>query len=226
LEQADIPVVVAFVSNLSANPPVGLPVTGQIGNITGGFAPFYTTSAARLPSVSLPVPRFVPGTAALGFVEVNKCACNLLFPYVTVQSGYDTGIAVANTSLDPGAAFGFGATPQQGTITFFYFGSSTNVGGAPPTSQTSLIVPAGQVLTYDLFSGSGQIGNGANGLDNRANGFQGYVISQSQFQWCHGYAFISNLGNPTGGISEGYLGIQIDLGGLNRTNQASENKAH
>ena len=32
LEQVDVPVVVSYVSNLSANPPVGLPVTGRSGD--------------------------------------------------------------------------------------------------------------------------------------------------------------------------------------------------
>ena len=227
LEQVDIPVVVAFVSNLSANPPIGLPATGTISQVAGGFAPFYTTSAAGLPSGTLPIPRFVPGNAPLNLFEVNKCACDLLFPFVTSTGGFDTGIAIANTSLDPGATFGFGATPQQGAVTFFYFGTGAS-GAAPPASQTSGVVPAGQILTYVVSSGGGAIGTGANGLDNRGAGFQGYIITQAAFQWCHAYAFIGALGQgpATAGVSEGYLGLILDLGGLHRTGQASENLIH
>jgi hypothetical protein len=227
LEQVDIPVVVAFVSNLSANPPIGLPATGTIAQVAGGFAPFYTTSAAGLPSGSLPIPRFTPGNAPLNLFEVNKCACDLLFPFVTSTGGFDTGIAIANTSLDPGATFGFGATPQQGAVTFFYFGTGAG-GAAPPASQTSGIVPAGQILTYVVSSGGGSIGTSANGLDNRGAGFQGYIIAQAAFQWCHAYAFIGALGQGPGtpGVSEGYLGLILDLGGLHRTGQASENLVH
>jgi len=229
LEQVDVPVVVAYSANLSANPPVGLPVTGTIAQVTGGFAPFYTSSSAALPATtsSFPIPRFVPGNTPANLFEINKCACDLLFPFVSSQGGFDTGIAIANTSLDPGATFGFGATPQQGTVTFFYFGVGAN-GAAPPGSQTSANVPAGQVLTYVLSSGGGSIGTGANGLDPRGAGFQGYVIAQAQFQYCHAYAFVSALGGgPTSpGVSEGYLGLILDLGGLNRTPQASENLVH
>jgi len=230
LEQVDIPVVVAFASNLSANPPGGLPVTGTFAQVVGGFAPFYTSAAAGLPQTTsaFPIPRFVPGNAPANLFEIQKCACDLLFPFVVSAGGFDTGIAIANTSLDPGSTFGFFATPQQGAITFFYFGIGTN-GTAPPASQTSGIVPAGQVLTYVLSSGGGAIGNNANGMDNRASGFQGYVIAQAQFQYCHAYAFVSALNaGPTGqGVSEGYLGLILDNPGLNfRTLQAAESLVH
>jgi hypothetical protein len=227
IETTTVPVVVAFASNLSANPPIGLPVPNQVEQVAASFAPFYSSSAARQPSFTLPVPRFVPSNAPLNIIEAVKCACDILFPFVSAQSGFDTGIAVANTSLDPGAAFGFGATPQQGTVTFFYFGVGNN-GGAAPASQTSAVVPAGQVLTYVLSSGGGAVGTGASGLDNRGNGFQGYIIAQSGFQYCHGFAFISPLGGGpvSNGISEGYLGIILDLAGLNRTAQLAEIRAN
>jgi hypothetical protein len=227
IETTTVPVVVAYASNLSANPPIGLPVPAQIEQVAASFAPFYSSASARQPSATLPVPRFIPSNAPLNIIEVVKCACDILFPYVASVAGFDTGIAIANASQDPGAAFGFGATPQQGTVTFFYYGTGAN-GAAPPAPQTSAVVPAGQVLTYVLSSGGGSIGNNANGLDNRANGFSGYLIAQAGFQWCHGFAFISSLGaGPTSpGVSEGYLGIILDLAGLNRTAQLAEIRAH
>jgi len=230
VETAQVPVVVAYASNLSSNPPIGLPVPGTATQVAGGFAPFYTSAAARQPSNSLPVPRFIPGATPLNLFEVVKCACDLLFPFTVSNSGFDTGIAIANTSLDPGANFGFGATPQQGTVTFFYFG--TGLGGqVAPSSQTSGVVPAGQVLTYVLSSGGGSIGTtGANGLDGRAGTgqFEGYIIAQAGFQYCHGFAFISPLGGGplSPGISEGYLALELDKGGLGRTAQTSENLVH
>ena len=229
LEQVDIPVVVAYVSNLSANPPLGLPVPNQVSQVTGGFAPFYTSASAALPASTsaFPIPRFLPGNAPLNLFEIVKCSCNTLFPFVASTGGFDTGIAIANTSLDPGATFGFGATPQQGVVQFFYFGVGNN-GAAPPASQSSGVVPAGQVLTYVLSSGGGAIGTSANGLDNRAAGFEGYIIAQSGFQFCHSFAFISALGaGPTStGISEGYLGLILDQTVLHRTGQAAEALLH
>jgi len=233
LEQVDIPVVVAYVSNLAGSPG-GLPLVNTTAQVTGGFAPFYTSATAALPQAtsSFPIPRFLPGNAPLNLFQIIKCACDLLFPFVASTGGFDTGIAIANTSSDPGAGiglFGFspGATPQQGSVQFWYYGVGNN-GASPPASQSSGSVPSGQVLTYVLSSGGGAIGTSANGLDNRAAGFEGYIIAQAGFQYCHAFAFISALGSgPTSaGISEGYLALVLDSGGLVRTTQASENLAH
>jgi len=225
-------VLVAYASNLSANPPLGLPVPNQITTAAGGFAPFYGASngaAARQPSSTLPVPRFIPGQTPVNLFEISKCACNLLFPFVASLGGFDTGIAIANTSADPGATYGFNSTgQQQGTVTFFYYGTGAN-GAAAPASQVSGVVPAGQILTYVLSTGGGAIGTGPNGMNNTAAGFEGYMIVQTGFQYCHGFAFISALGaGPTSpGVSEGYLGIVLDKSPvLPRTLQAAENDAH
>jgi hypothetical protein len=227
LEYADVPVVVAFVSNLSQN----LPQVGVTAQAAIGFAPFFSSQAAGQPQTGATsgvgsVPRFVTGQGPQNLFLISKCACNILYPYVVSTAGFDTGIALANTSLDPGPTFGFGATPQSGTVTFFYFGLGANNTAPPAAQTTNKVVPAGQVLTYVASSGNADFG-----LDNRAAGFVGYVITQAQFQWCHAFAFIGALGAGAvtpgvGTISEGYLGLQIDLGGLNRTSQASEMKSH
>ena len=232
LEKMYIPVVVVYTPNLNQN----LPAPGVTATVGGSFAPFNLTGSAgwRQPSSTLPVPRFVPGTTPASLFAVNKCACNLLFPWAPSVAGYDTGIALANTSLDPGATYGFKASPQQGTVQLWYYGTGAN-GGAPPSTQCTnsttagacpgnLVVPAGSVLTYVLSSGSSTWG-----LDNRAAGFAGYVIAQAQFQYCHGFAFITALGaGPlSAAVSEGYLGIVLDPGGLPRTSQAlGENDGH
>jgi len=226
LELADVPCVVAFQSNVNQN----LPTPGVTTQVTGGFAPFYTSTAAGQPEPNntfggpTHIPRFIPGTGPKDLFLINKCACNLLFPYVVSAAGFDTGIAIANTSADPGNTNGEGffGVPQPGTVTFWYYGVMAN-GGAVPGKQVSKSVPAGQVLTYVASSGSTDWG-----LDGRAAGLIGYVITQAQFQYCHAFAYISALGaGPlTPGTSEGYLGILLDASSLNRTNQIGENKAH
>jgi hypothetical protein len=218
LEYVDVPFVVAYTAQLSANAPIGLPQPNVIATYATGFAPFYSTSAATLASASLPVPRFVFTGSATNLFEVVKCACNLLFPYVTQAPGYDTGIAIANTTADP-----YGTTPQNGGVQMWYYGTLTNGGAAPGTQCTNTaspgtcpgttVVPPGQVLTYTLYNGSAQWG-----LDNRGAGFTGYMIAQTQFQYCHAFAFIGGLGggpavnSSTNGLSEGYLALILDAG--------------
>ena len=55
-------------------------------------------------------------------------------------------------------------------------------------------------------------------------GFQGYVIAVNQFQYCHGFAFISDAAATM--LAEGYLAIQLDLVTLDRTGVVGENKGH
>lgn len=222
LEYADVPFVVSYAANLNANAPIGLPQPSVIATYATGFAPFYSTSAATLASGSLPVPRFVFTGAATNLFGVVKCSCNLLFPYVTQAPGYDTGIAIANTTADP-----YGTTNQFGAVEMWYYGTLTNGGAAPGAQCTNVASPgtcpgtttvaAGQVLTYTLYNGSAQWG-----LDNRGAGFTGYMIAQAQFQYCHAFAFIGGLGggpavnSSTNGLSEGYLALVLDPNTLGR----------
>jgi hypothetical protein len=231
IESAAVPVVVAYNATLSSNAPTpNLTTTG-----TGSFAPFYTTAAAGLASGTLPIPRFTPSLSSAGnLFTVVKCACDMLFPFVASGGGFDTGIAIANTSLDPGPAGSFtpGASPQSGSVTFWYYGQGTNAPqpAAPPSQTTSGVIPPGGSLLYVLSSGGGGItsnGGGtvtSSGLDGRAANFTGYIIAQAQFQYCHAFAFIGALGaGPASpGISEGYLALILDTGGINRSVSLSE----
>ena len=60
---------------------------------------------------------------------ISPCSCNLLFPFVTNIAGFDTGVAIANTSADP-----FGTSPQTGTVTLNYYGTTSGGGAAPPAA--------------------------------------------------------------------------------------------
>jgi hypothetical protein len=228
LEYVDVPFVVSYATNLSANAPIGLPQPNVVATASIGYAPFYSTSAATQASGTLPIPRFVFNGAASNLFGIVKCSCNILFPYVTQAPGYDTGIAIANTTMDP-----YGTTNQFGAVQFWYYGGLSNGGAAPGTQCTNtaspgtcpgtFTVPAGQVLTYTLYNGSAQWG-----LDNRGAGFTGYMIAQAQFQYCHAFAFIGGLGggpavnSSTNGLSEGYLGLILDAGTFVRGSSQGE----
>ena len=205
VEQATVPVAVAYV----ANPGNNLPATGMTATATMSFAPLSTVTTA---DSAAPIPRFAPSGPARNAFLVNTCSCNILFPFVTNQAGFDTGIAIANTTQDP-----YGTTPQQGTVTLNYYGGTTGGGAAPAAQTTNAPVPAGSELVFTLSNG-GNLGITA------TPGFQGYIIAQAQFQYCHAFAFISDLGSQK--LAEGYLGIVLDSDGLPRTKQIGENKAH
>jgi hypothetical protein len=204
-ERLTVPIAIAFAANAGNN----LPQPGVQSTISTGFAPLSNVGTA---SDTAPIPRFAPGQTPLNDFVINKCSCNILFPFVTNQQGFDTGVAIANTSVDP-----FGTTPQAGLVTLNYYS-----GGTPPPAQTTnATVPGGQQLLFTL-SGGGNFGIAA------TPGFQGYIIATAQFQYCHAFAYVSAQGAlPTAaGASEGYLGIVLDIGGLNRTKQTGEVQAH
>jgi hypothetical protein len=159
-----------------------------------------TASVSFSPIGSTAIPNFAitGSTTTLTGPTFNLCTTSLLFPFVTNQVGFDTGIAIANTSTDP---FGTkGATAQAGTCTLNFYGA-----GAPsPSNVVSPNVPSGTVYTTVL-----------SGI---AAGFQGYMIAQCGFQFAHGFAFITDGVGSTGGLSQGYLaGVIPDVNQLARS---------
>ena len=175
---------------LTVNVPIiyttSLPAIGA-GTVAGSYAP---TSTVITP-IATPVPRFTDTGAATAAFEILPCETRLLFPFVTSIEGWDTGIAISNTSKDP-----FGTDPQQGTCTLYFYGVPSD------SNQTTTVdIPAGQQLLMTLNGG-----NGAQGL-SPVPGFTGYVIARCNFQYAHGYAFISDLGANK--FAQGYIALVI-----------------
>jgi hypothetical protein len=191
-------IVVAYASNTTSNLP-GLTITGTgttPATAGGGFAP---TSTVTVASATAPIPRFVDTSVQNTLFNIGACVTNLLFPFVSNQGGFDTGMALVNTSLDnAGSKLPFNTATQHGTCTTYYFGIMSG-GGALPAPQTTADIPAGQHVAFSLSSGPAQ-------------GFQGYVIARCNFQYAHGYAFISNFGISNGNSSnfaQGYIALVI-----------------
>jgi hypothetical protein len=209
-EYMDVPVIVQYAVQLNMAPPLGLPQPNVQATYTGGFAPFETALTAQTLSAD-PIPRFYYQNQGGNLFIIERCTCNLLWPFVTQQYGYDTGIAIANTSSDPFSGIWPGAAqPQAGSVTFNYYGCVGASCSPPPAAQTtsaSTPIASGTVMVYTLSQG-----NTAIGLDNRGANFTGYLITTAQFEYCHGFAFISalNAGPTSAGISEGYLALVLD----------------
>jgi len=183
--RADIPVWLAWKANTASN----LPAPGT-STVNGSFAPISTVTTA---SAIAPVPRFADTSSALTSFTIAICRTNLLFPFVSNQGGFDTGMVIANTSKDI-----FGTPNQSGTCMLNYYGDTN--GGAAPPAQTSGAVPAGDYLAFTL-SGGGKFGVTA------TPGFQGYIIASCGFQYAHGFAFISDAGASR--LSHGYLALVL-----------------
>jgi hypothetical protein len=202
-ETIEFGIGVAYTANTANNLP-GLGST----TVAGSFAPLSTVAVA---SSSAATPRFANVTNPTVVFTINSCTTNLLFPFLTNQSGFDSGIAISNTSSDM-----LGTSLQTGACKLNYYGDSAG-GGAAPAAQTSSNVPAGRQLLAVLSSG-GNYGIAA------TPGFQGYMIAQCAFQYAHGFAFISDVGANR--VSEAYLALVLDSGLSSRTLFSSEVLGH
>jgi hypothetical protein len=144
--------------------------------------PAFTAAAGAIASSSLPIPRFIDTSTATNVVAVTICRTNLLFPFVTNQSGFDTGLAISNTSTDP-----FGTAAQQGPCTLNFYGANA------PAAVTTASIASGTTYT--------------NLASLAAPNFQGYMIAVCNFQYAHGFAFVSDLGARN--LAMGYLALII-----------------
>jgi len=155
--------------------------------VPAGTTSGITATVALSPIGSTVIPNFTANSATtLTATTYTLCSTTLLFPFVTNQLGFDTGIAIANTSTDPLGSTN-GATPQAGTCTLNYYGS-----GAPSPANTV----TANIPTATVWAGA---------LSGIAAGFQGYMIAQCNFQYAHGFAFITDGVGASGGLSQGYL---------------------
>jgi hypothetical protein len=144
------------------------------------------------------VPRYAqtlqPATA-LTVVSIVPATTNLLVPFAVAGPGFDTGIAISNTTADPFGATTGGATPGNGTITYTFFpngGTSfsftTGAAGTPTGNGglTSGVLNAGNtysVLVSELLKAAG-----------KGPAFSGYLFVTTNFTNAHGVAFaVSNF---------------------------------
>jgi len=168
------------------------PSTPNVGTILASAT--YAPTSAELPALNaLPgIPKFADTSVLTPFITISACQTDLLFTFMTNQAGFDTGFEIANTSTDP-----FGTSAQNGTCTLNWYGTG-------PAAGTATTTPS-------IASGNYYV----NLVSTAAAGFQGYMIAVCNFQYGHGFAFISDgYGQPGRGLSQGYLASVIPTPGL------------
>lgn len=167
----------------------------------GNYAPIATTGGNGFPFI----PSFVLSTpeAPLPISSITNCATNLLYPFVSSVTGFNTGVAVANTSKDP-----FGTINETGICRVFFYGTTAGGGIGDQVQPFTKSVPSGQVATFNLLYGGPDYG-----IQPVAS-FQGYIIISCNFRWAHGFAFISDPSNVL--TAHGYLALVLDPNGFRR----------
>jgi len=173
--------------NYSAAPATNSPAPGTI-TVTLSFAPTpsggaFTSTTGAAASSSLTLPRFSDSLdITKNLASINLCTTALLFPYVINVNGFDTGIAIANTTTDI-----FGTTAQAGACSFYFYGT------AAPTVNPFVSPTVATGTDY------------ANLASTMAPGFDGYMIANCNFQYAHGFAFVSDVGARN--LAMGYLAL-------------------
>jgi len=168
------------------------PSTPNVGTIlvSATYAP--TSAEVTAANTTAGIPRFADTSVLTPIATIAACQTDLLFTFLTNQAGFDTGFEIANTSTDP-----FGTAAQNGTCTLNWYGT----GPAAGTATTTPSIASGGYYT--------------NLVSSAAAGFQGYMIAVCNFQYGHGFAFISDgYGQPGRGLSQGYLASIIPTPGI------------
>jgi hypothetical protein len=181
VEEADIPITVAYV----ANPGTNSPAIGPVATAGVSCAPTTTPPDTLAELAAVPVPRFVDTGLQVARFSINACATHLLFPFVANTAGYDTGIAIANTSMDP-----YMTSTQTGLCTITPFGTPTSTAFKTPAA-----VAAGTLYT--------------NLVSIMFPGFEGYLIADCAFQYAHGFAFLLGNGTSPNAVAQGYIALII-----------------
>jgi hypothetical protein len=192
LESIGISVSPSAAANFSIN-PAG-PITAVV------------TPAPQVPlSTTSDVPDFTTATpAALNLTTWSLCQTTLLFPFVSTN-GVETGIALSNTSVDPGKIGGGSATLNQGSCALNFYGT---LAATPGTATTVLGVqapnPTGGATPYTQPGGTtNAFAIGGSGLVPA--GFNGYLIAQCNYLYGHGFAYIAYQLGTTTGSTMGYV---------------------
>ena len=207
------------------SPPIPAGASSVVTTVNMSYAPVPPTGSSAstiaswaTASSSLTIPRFADTSTALTAYQIIICETTLLFPFVTNIDGFDTGLAISNTTSDP-----FGTKQQVGVCNLFAYGaigqptsSPTTLAGAACTSSSTatglFCMPGTGTTGYNILPGT----TSATLASAVAPGFEGYIIAVCNFQLAHGFAFVSDVGARN--LAMGYLALVVPTGTGNRNN--------
>jgi len=205
-------------SSATAANPYGLPITvlplnAPANNVALSFAPEPSSGAFSTSNATqgqIPTPRFaVINTYQGPWTTIQLCQTTLLYPFVTGASGFDTGIAIANTSMDI-----FNTVTQTGSCTLYPFGVTVTSSGSTPftTPVKGCDMIANPLAGTNCFPvvNAGTVQSVL--ASATLTGFQGYVIALCNFQYAHGYAAVTDLGIRN--LWASYLALELSPVGV------------
>lgn len=176
----------------------------------GETQPRATVSASLAPrsnvlvaSHELSGPRFAPPPpAGRAVIDLAPCGTTLLFPFVTNQAGFTTGMVITHGSR---LALTGEIEGQAGSCDLHYYGADSE-GSTILLVQHSTVIGPGEQLAFTLSEGD-PVRN-ILGLEQ----FQGYVMAVCAYPNARGYAFIADGFGGIADLAMGYLAPEIEFG--------------
>jgi hypothetical protein len=129
-----------------------------------------------------------PAAGGIPVILFPPSQTTLLITYAVVVPGFNTGIAISNTTNDPFGSSGGGATPTPGTIVFTLFKND----GTTKTFTTASVA-AGTTYAANLSDILSSAGAGTT--------FSGYIFAQANFPQAHGAATIYDTSSGHAALS-------------------------
>jgi len=180
-----------------------------------------TVSSWATASSSLNIPRFADtGSVApnpINAYSIAICETVLIFPFITNTNGFDTGIAISNTTSDP-----LGTKNQVGVCQLYAYGATGQPTSQPACTSTStatglFCMPGTGASGYNVLPGT----TSATLASAIAPGFEGYIVAICNFQLAHGFAFVSDVGARN--LAMGYLALVTGTATTNGVGSARNN---
>ncbi len=205
------------------SPPIPAGSSSVTATVNMSYAPIppagsssSTIAAWATASSSLNIPRFSDTSTAINAYSITICQTVLLFPFITNIDGFDTGIAISNTTSDP-----FGTKTQAGVCQLYAYGATGQPTSQPACSSSStatglFCMPGTGTSGYVVNTGT----TSATLASAIAPGFEGYIIAVCNFQYAHGFAFVSDVGARN--LAMGYLALIVNNGAITRSVPAAE----
>jgi hypothetical protein len=182
--------------------PATISVTAQMSPIGGSVL----SNSVPVATLGYPVYANTNAVGPITIASILPAQTTMLIPFATYGGGYDTGIAIANTTADPFGSTTGGATAQSGTITLdFYPQLSTGGAGTPSELTTSATIAPVTGLSADGTLAAG--GSWTVLLSNLlklatppiTGSFTGYVFIRANFLDGHGVFYPTNFSGFTAG---------------------------
>lgn len=143
-----------------------------------------------------------PSRNARTVIDLAPCGTTLLFPFVTNQAGFTTGMVITHGSRQ---ALAGSIDGQAGSCDLHYYGADSGGSGILLVQHSTVIEP-GEQLTFTLSEGD-PVRN-ILGVEQ----FQGYVMATCGYPNARGYAFIADGFGGLADLAMGYLAPEVQLG--------------